>query len=113
MFLITAFPIRELTEKPTRLFFKLLGRVLRTNLLSDQLWPFRRRAVKSLVLVSLRHLGINSDVACPIVYQIEDDQTVSLSRPLNIRRLITARPDLVLMRILKPWTRLRRRFLGW
>ena len=85
-----------------RLTPRLLGRVFRTNLLSDQLWPFRRRTEKSAVLVSLRSLGINSDVACPIVYQIEDDQTVSLNRPLNMRRLITARPDLVLIRVLKP-----------
>ena len=41
------------------------------------------------------------------------DQTVRLLRPLARRALMTLRPFLVLMRVRKPWTSLRWRFLGW
>ena len=41
------------------------------------------------------------------------DQTVRLLRPFARRALMTLRPFLVLMRVRKPWTSLRWRFLGW
>ena len=40
-------------------------------------------------------------------------QTDSLWRPLNRRRFRIARPSEVLERLLKPCTRILRRFLGW
>ena len=41
------------------------------------------------------------------------NQTVRFLRPLARRALMTLRPFLVLMRVRKPWTSLRWRFLGW
>ena len=52
-------------------------------------------------------------ISNPLLHCYTKDQTVRLLRPLARRALMTLRPFLVLMRVRKPWTSLRWRFLGW
>ncbi len=77
--------------------------------------PHRREIPRLSQAMLLLH--IHSRTLCTRHYCLRSEfprqgYTVSLWRPLNMRRFNSLRPFLVLMRDRKPCTRIRRRFLG-